>query len=256
MTPSNDRDRDADADRDAPASPANETDRPAETGSEDAGRPQYPRILDWVVPVVLVLIGLALVVGGAALLAGADRTLIREMVREGTIQSDAFTGPDLVDVTLATAWWSGIGLLVTGVAVWLAAVWFYVVRRRERGLEAEGGRPSYVWSNAMVGAVASIVLSFVPFSQALGGAIAGYLQRGDRDANLKVGGLSGLLTGLPVALAVVFVFGGLIDGTLGVEDGNWAFLFVGLLAFTVVFTLLFVAVVGAIGGWIGGKIAG
>lgn len=255
MTPTNDDDRTANGDPDTPTTGTGETDRAPEAEPERRVRSQYPRFLDWLIPIFLVLIGLALVVGGSALLAGADLDLIRQAVQDETIQSDVFTGEDLVDVTYATAWWSGIGLVVTGVAVWLAAVWFYVVRRRERRLEAKGGKPSYVWSNAIVGAVSAIVLGFVPFSQALGGAIAGWLQRGDRDTNLKVGGLSGLLTGLPIALAVAFVFAGLIDGSMGVQNGNWAFLFVGILAFVVVFTLLFVALLGAIGGWIGGRLA-
>jgi hypothetical protein len=256
MTPTTDDDRSTNGGHDTATADESEAGRPPEAEPERRARSRYPRFLDWLVPIVLVLIGLALVVGGTALLAGADEGLIREAVQDETIQSDVFTGEDLVDVTFATAWWSGIGLVVTGVTVWLAAVWFYVLRRRERRLEAEGGRPSYVWTNAIVGGVAAIVLGFIPFSQAVGGAIAGWLQASDRDTNLKVGGLSGLLTGLPIALAVVFVFAGLIDGSMAVEDGNWAFLWIGVLAFVVVFTLLFVAVLGAIGGWIGGRIAG
>lgn len=104
-------------------------------------------------------------------------------------------------------------------------------------------------------ALDAIVLGFVPFSQALGGAIAGWLHRDGRDANVKVGGLSGLFTGLPITLSVVFVFVGVIDGSLGVADGSVALLFGAVLAFVVVFTLLFVTAVGAIGGWIGGRIA-
>jgi hypothetical protein len=178
------------------------------------------------------------------------------MVDQGAIQSDMYTGQDLVDVTYAIAWWSTIGLVVTGVAIWLGAGWFVVLRRRERRQVDAGEQPRYVWSNAIVGAVAAIVLGFIPFSQALGGAVSGYLQREDRDTNVKVGALSGLLTGLPIVIAVVFVFAGLIDGTLGVEDGNWAPLFVAVTGFTVVLTLLFVIAVGAIGGWIGGHLAG
>ena len=255
MTPTTDDDRPTNGGHETPSAGTGETGRSPETDPERRTRSQYPRFLDWLIPIFLVLIGLALVVGGTALLAGADEDLIREAVEEETIQSDVFTGEDLVDVTFATAWWSGIGLVVTGVAVWLAAVWFYVLRRRERRAEAEGGQPSYVWTNAIVGAVAAIVLGFIPFSQAVGGAISGWLQAGDRDDSLKVGGLSGLLTGLPLALAVVFVFAGLIDGSMGIDEGNWAFLWVGILAFVVVFTLLFVAVLGAIGGWIGGRLA-
>ena len=171
MTPPNDE-RTSDSRDGATASPATGVEQPDDPTAERRGRSQYPRFLDWLVPAFLVLIGLALIVGGAAIFVGADVDLIRQAVQDEAIQSDVFTGEDLVAVTYATAFWGGIGLVVTGVAVWLGAAWFYVLRRRERREERAGHRPSYVWSNAIVGAVGSIVLGFVPFSQALGGAIA------------------------------------------------------------------------------------
>jgi len=236
--------------------PPNDDDEVEALHTDSSSRPYYPGFLDWLIPAFLVLAGFAVVVGGAGLWAGTDVEIIQQMVAEGAIQSDMYTGQDLVDVTYATAWWSAIGLVVTGVAIWLGAAWFVVLRRRERRQEKTGEQPRYVWTNAIVGAVAAIVLGFIPLSQALGGAIAGYLQREDRDTNVKVGALSGLLTGLPIVIAVVFVFAGLIDGTLGVEDGNWAPLLIAVTGFTVVLTLLFVIAVGAIGGWIGGHLAG
>ncbi|EMA56153.1 hypothetical protein [Halococcus thailandensis] len=69
----------------------------------------------------------------------ADVELITEGVEAGTIQLDVFSGQRLVDVTYAMAWWSGVGLLVTGVATWLAAVGFGVYRRRAHRRQETSG---------------------------------------------------------------------------------------------------------------------
>ncbi|WP_435195210.1 DUF5518 domain-containing protein [Natronomonas sp. EA1] len=58
--------------------------------------------------------------------------------------------------------------------------------------------------NALIGAVVSVVLSFLPFATVLGGGIAGYLQDGDYATGAKVGALSGLIAFLPfVGLAAL-----------------------------------------------------
>lgn len=46
--------------------------------------------------------------------------------------------------------------------------------------------------NAVVGAVAGLVLGFVPLSPGIGGAMAGYLQGGSRGDGLRVGAVAGL----------------------------------------------------------------
>lgn len=109
--------------------------------------------------------------------------------------------------------------------------------------------------NALLGAVVAVVLSFVPFSPALGGAVAGYLQGRDGP---RVGGLSGLLAAVPIALfgvlAVVFL-------SFFVAVGPGAsplrglvvlslFLFVGVLMLAT-----FSVVLGAAGGVLGVALA-
>ena len=99
--------------------------------------------------------------------------------------------------------------------------------------------------NALIGAAVTLVTSFVPFSPVIGGAVAGYLQRGDTRAGAKVGALSGLFYAGAGALFVVpfllFVF-------LGAELPGFGLALViamaGILA-------LISAGLGALGGVIG-----
>jgi hypothetical protein len=62
-------------------------------------------------------------------------------------------------------------------------------------------------TNAFVGAVVTVVVSFVPFSPVLGGAVAAYLQKGDGNESLRVGAISGVMAAAPLVLIITFVFG-------------------------------------------------
>ncbi|WP_276272252.1 DUF5518 domain-containing protein [Haloarcula litorea] len=107
--------------------------------------------------------------------------------------------------------------------------------------------------NALIGAVATAVLSgFVPFAPLFGGALAGYLEGGDRDDGLRVGVISGVI-GLALSavlfLFVVVVFLGMVLGG-GAPMGFGAF---GLVFFLVVAVVGAIYIVGlsAAGGWLG-----
>jgi len=104
-----------------------------------------------------------------------------------------------------------------------------------------------LWLNALLGAVVTVLLSFVPFSPVLGGAAAGYLNGED---GLQVGAASGLLAALPslaVPLFALFLF-----GFIGADA---AVLFLLVAVVVVVWVLLSVAL-GAAGGYIGVALAG
>lgn len=58
--------------------------------------------------------------------------------------------------------------------------------------------------NALIGGVAGIVLSFVPGSTLLGGAVAGYLEGGEPADGLSVGALAGLVMLVPFVLIGLF----------------------------------------------------
>ncbi|RKD97669.1 DUF5518 domain-containing protein [Halopiger aswanensis] len=98
--------------------------------------------------------------------------------------------------------------------------------------------------NALVGGVVGIVLSFIPGSAFVGGALAGYLEGGDSGDGLRVGALAGLVMLVPMTLfwlfAMTMVLGTGMPGTMG------GFVFV-VLAFLVLYTLG-LSTVGAIIG--------
>ncbi|QIO23309.1 DUF5518 domain-containing protein [Haloarcula sp. JP-L23] len=106
--------------------------------------------------------------------------------------------------------------------------------------------------NAVIGAVATAILSgFVPFAPVFGGALAGYLEGGDRDDGLRVGAISGaigLVFTLVVFAFVGMVFLGFLLGGMPMRMGA-----VGVVFFVVaaVFAAVYVVGLSALGGWLG-----
>lgn len=110
--------------------------------------------------------------------------------------------------------------------------------------------------NAVIGAIAAVVLAFLPFSTVLGGTVSGFLEGEDGRAGTLVGALAGLITLLPFAglgllgLAVLSAW----LGVLGVPAGGIAAMIavVGLfVAAAVVYTVGF----SAVGGYLGAVLA-
>lgn len=66
-----------------------------------------------------------------------------------------------------------------------------------------GGHSTVV--NALLGAVAAVVLFFLPFQTVIGGAVAGYLQGPDTDEGLRVGALVGVFLMVPVVVLVALL---------------------------------------------------
>jgi hypothetical protein len=232
-----------------------ETDLRERTAS-GRGEQRARRVVDWTVPILLGLYGLAVGFGGAALAVAADRAAIAELVAEGTIVSDVFSDAALVDVTFATARWSGIGLVVTGLLSWAGALAFVAYRRRERARESgTGPRPTYTWTDAAAGGVVTAVTSFLlPFAPMLGGFAGGYLHRNERTSATRVGALSGLLAVLPLAVASLFVAAGVAIGTLQADAVGVALLVVGVVLVSLLFTALFSGGFGALGGYLAGRL--
>ena len=106
--------------------------------------------------------------------------------------------------------------------------------------------------NALIGAVATVLLVFLPFSPVLGGAVAGYLQRGDLAEGAKVGGLSGLIASIP-ALLLGFLFVSFFTIVPAGTDAWQTFAVGGLVFLLLAFAAIAAYTVGlsALGGAIG-----
>jgi len=103
--------------------------------------------------------------------------------------------------------------------------------------------------NAVLGAVATAVLSFTGISPLLGGALAGYLEGGNTDDGLRVGAISGVIASIPVVgflllVLVLFPFFGLFGFpveailTVGSVFVVGAIIVIGGVAYTVVLSAL------------------
>jgi len=104
--------------------------------------------------------------------------------------------------------------------------------------------------NAVIGAVATIGLSFTGISPVLGGALAAYLDGGDTGNGLRVGAISGAIASLPVAaillIAIVFLP---FTGDLGVAVGGFLFVLL-IVAMAVGYTVALSALGGALGSYL------
>ncbi|MFP8956436.1 DUF5518 domain-containing protein [Natrialbaceae archaeon A-CW3] len=110
--------------------------------------------------------------------------------------------------------------------------------------------------HAFIGAIVGVVLSFIPFSTVLGGAVAGFLEGPDARSGAIAGTLAGAIMFLPVAGGFVLLFGflGLGFGFGGVPAGGFVALVFVLFVFGV-FVALYTIGLAAIGGLIGAIIA-
>jgi hypothetical protein len=113
----------------------------------------------------------------------------------------------------------------------------------------DGGSDTLI--HALVGAVAGIVLSFVPLSPLLGGTVAGFLEGGEPNDWVKVGGLAGVIMLVPFVLvgtALLFF--------LGFGMGRSAVGF-GILAVVMLFVgAIYTVGLSVAGGYLGGYLEG
>lgn len=231
---------------------------PAESAPEDADRRDdrpIPELVDWLVGALLVIVGLASVLGGAALYSVVDRSAIREAIADENVQVEGLSGPETVDVAQALGNWSAFGLIATGAILAIAGIAYVLLRRRTYRRAADGEQVSHFGANAVLGAVVAIVISFVPFSQVLGGLVAGHLESADSDRLASVGALSGVLAVAPVLAIALFVAGGAAAGLLAIGEGGLALVVVAALLLGIALVVAIGAGLGAIGGYLGGVLS-
>jgi hypothetical protein len=220
---------------------------------------RFPVFVDWILGGLVVLTGLSAIVGGGMLRLFVDRSvLVEEIEAEAitvTLGTTELSDAETLEVTEAVVGWTEIGLLATGVVLVLVGLAYIVVRHRaHRRATAEEPASSY-GTVAIIGAFATAVLSFIPISPALGGALAGYLERGSSGRSVSVGALAGLLPALLAVAVTLFVLGGLVAGLLAVEEGAWAIAVGAALVLAALFVAIVSAALGAVGGYVGGRLA-
>jgi hypothetical protein len=214
-------------------------------------------VVDWLVGGGLVLVGLAVALVGGAVYLLTDRALLADLVADGTIESGSLSPAELVDFSVPFAGWLGIGLGLTGLVLAVGGVAFVASRRRTRRTAAAEGRTAGTFgANAVYGAAATVVLSFVPASAALGGALAAYLQNDRERSGAKIGAVSGLVASVPVVLLVTFVFVGVVAGLAAIGESALGLVLVGVGLFALAVVALFNAGLGAVGGIVGERFVG
>ncbi|USZ70420.1 DUF5518 domain-containing protein [Natronosalvus halobius] len=117
--------------------------------------------------------------------------------------------------------------------------------RRPADTPDTGGSSTLI--NALIGAAAGIILTFIPLSTLLGGAVAGYLEDGEPTEGMKVGAIAGLIMLIPfVFMGLFFV---LFFLGFGARGAPIAF---GLMGFFVLtFGALYTVGLSAVGGYLG-----
>lgn len=218
-----------------------------------------PAFVDWVLGALVALAGLALIVGGSVLTFVVDREMIAEQIEDGTatvmVGTTELTDAEQIELAEAVVSWTGVGLLVTGLTLALIGIGYAVVKHRAHSRVPEGESRSNYSTFALLGAVLTVVLSFLPFSPALGGAVSGYLERGESNRTISIGALAGLLPMLPLLAILVFVLGGVVAGLVAVDQAGMSIVVGAVLFFTLMFVAIIGAGLGALGGYVGGQIA-
>ena len=98
--------------------------------------------------------------------------------------------------------------------------------------------------NSVIGAVVTTVVSFVPLSPVLGGAVAAYLNDSDTGNGIQIGAISGVMATIPMFLFVFFFFSVLSFGAFPSE-------FRRILTLFGAFTLLYTVLLSTLGGYFG-----
>jgi hypothetical protein len=218
-----------------------------------------PESVDWIAAAVIALAGSVLTVGGSALTFVADRELLEEGIESGQITVIVFerdlTEAEMLEFTLEVVTWTGIGILVTGVGLVLFAVGYVVARHRaHRRVEAGETVGSYR-AYAVIGAVATTVLSFLPFSPVLGSGLAGYLEHFGTGRSISVGALSGFLAVTPALVILFSVTFGIFAGLSDIQETGLGIVAAATMLVVSLFVGAYGAGLGALGGFAGGRLA-
>lgn len=227
--------------------------------SQDAFARPLPVYVDWIAGVIVALGGMALTVGGTAATFVVDRGLLADGVESGEItvvmlQRD-LTESETLDLTVEVVNWTGIGLLVTGIGLVVFAIGYVLVRHRAHSNATEDEPVGSYRAVAVLGAVTTAVLSFIPFSPVVGGGLAGYLEHPASGRSVGVGGLAGFLSMVPALTILAFVTVGLYNGFAAIGEAGLGIVTVTTMLLAFLFVAAYGAGLGALGGFAGGHLA-
>jgi|GEM_PF-1303958 len=199
--------------------------------------------MDWVIGAFLGVVGILVTLAGTALHYGVTRPDVAELVHNSEFQSDVLTEAEAIDVLVALGQWSGVGLAIGGVLLVLFGIAVVIAHRRARTNDQT--TPS--WILGVVGALVGSILSFIPFSPVLGGAVAAYLDPRHEASALGTGALAGVFASLPLLVVAVFAAIGLFMGA----PANVVTAVVPILAAALFAGLLYLVGLSALGGYLG-----
>lgn len=211
------------------------------------------KLVDWVTAALLVFGGLLFATAGTGLYTLADRSRIAGWVAEGRLTSTELTDAELIDTTQALLTWGGIGMAVTGAVLVVGGVAFLLYRSRLRA-RTTNERPDST-TLAIIGAVVTVVTSFVPFSPILGGTVSGYLRGGDSADGARVGAYAGLAAAVPFALLGLFVLGGLSVAAVELGLGGLGVFVALAVVFSLFVSVAYLVGLSALGGYLGVALA-
>ena len=201
----------------------------ADTKPPTERRDPVPAAVDWVLGAVAAIVGLALTAVGAGLYARVDRAVIAEFIAADSTEVNGLTPAEAVTAGVPFIDWFSIGVLLNGLGLLAATAMFVRARRRtRRSVESEGGTTATFWASAVYGAAVTALVSFVPGSGVVGGALAAYLHEGE--SGLRVGATTGLVGWALTVPLLVFLAVGLLAGAGAVDRFAGGVVLVGITA--------------------------
>jgi hypothetical protein len=205
----------------------------------------FDRLLDWAIGALLAIVGLLTGLVGGALFVVVDRPQVATLIDNSEFSSEILTEPEAVDALAALAHWSGLGLLTAGGMTVLVGIGVVVAHGRARA----DSRATPRWILGVIGAIVGALLGFVPFSPALGGAVAGYLDPNPTASGLGAGLLAGVFAALPVFVITIF---GSVGLAVGLPNGVVVPATV-VVAVGIFLSLVYLVGLSALGGYVGGR---
>ncbi len=216
---------------------------PSDVPGESEQTIVFDRLLDWSIGAILTIVGLLGATFGLGIYYAVNRPDVAELIYNSEFQSDVLTEAEAIDALVAVGQWTGLGFVVAGGLTVIAGVAVVVAHGRAR----RAGRSTPRWIVALVGGILGIVLGFVPFSPALGGAVAGYLDPNRSASGLGIGTVAGLFGAVPVVIVASFASVGLFMGL----PGDAIILVISVFGLLFIFTVATAVGLSAVGGYAG-----